>query len=232
MLHFRQISPQRVLTFFATLLILKVTAAVVLKYGDYLPPNFQTDFLHGREGYFFGAYQRAFYVHIASGPMALVLGLVLISERFRRHFPRWHRVLGRIQGVGVLFLVAPSGLWMALYTQAGPVAVAGFAALAVLTAGCIAAGWRRAVQRRFAEHQRWMWRGFLLLCSAVVIRVIGGLGTVTGWHTVWIDPLAAWACWLVPLAIFEVSGARSRRRLWRPAKTGLAIERIAVPAKA
>ena len=63
--------------------MLKVTAAVVLKYVEYVPPDFNSDFLQGRDAYFAGSYQWAFYTHIASSPVSLVLGLVLLSERFR-----------------------------------------------------------------------------------------------------------------------------------------------------
>src|SRR5690242_8020425 len=104
---------QRVLTLLAGLLILKVTVSVVVGYRDYFPPNFASDFLRGRQSYFSGAYQWAFYTHIASGPVTLVLGLILISEQFRMQFPRWHQLLGKTQIVLVLFLLAPSGLWMA-----------------------------------------------------------------------------------------------------------------------
>ena len=203
------------LTFAAGLLIAKVTLAVVLNYPDYYPPNFGSDFLRGREPYFWGPYHWAFYTHIASGPVALVLGLILISERFRRRFPAWHRYLGRIQVACVLFLVTPSGLWMAYHAAAGPVGAAGLAGLAVATALCIGLGWRSAVGRRFAEHRRWMWRTFLLLSSAVVLRVIGGLATVTGVGAAWVDPLAIWVSWLVPLAAFEWA-ERGARRTGRP----------------
>jgi hypothetical protein len=52
----------------------------------------------------------------------------------------------------------------------------------------------------------------LLLCSAVVIRLIGGLATVVGMHAAWFDQLAAWACWIVPLAAFELSRLKIRTR--------------------
>ena len=45
---------QRVLTLLTGLLILKVTGAVMLGYVNYFPPNFDADFLRGRERYFFG----------------------------------------------------------------------------------------------------------------------------------------------------------------------------------
>jgi Predicted membrane protein (DUF2306) len=199
-----------ILTNLAVVLILKVTVGVVLKYRDYFPPNFNSDFLRGRGTYFFGAYQWAFYAHLASGPVSLVLGLILISDRFRSRFPKWHRLLGRIQVVVVLLIVAPSGLWMAYRAESGPVAAVGFASMAIVTGACVAMGLRCAVKRRFPEHRRWMWRCFLLLCAAVVIRVIGGLATVAEVQAQWIYTLSAWASWLAPLIVFEFVRARNR----------------------
>jgi hypothetical protein len=202
---------ERILTVLAAALILKVTAGVVLQYGNYLPPNFDSDFLRGRELYFWGNYRWAFYTHIAVGPVALVLGMILISEQFRQRFPKWHRLLGRFQALGVLFLLAPSGIWMAYRAEAGPAAGMGFAALAVATGMSVALGWRSAVKRRFAEHRLWMLRCYLLMCSTVVLRLIAGLTTVLGVQGGWVEPMAAWASWLVPLAAFELNGAVSRQ---------------------
>lgn len=203
---------RRVLVVMVALLICKVTVEVMLGYVNYLPPNFRSDFLRGRERYFFGAYQWAFYPHIASGPLAIFLGLVQISESFRRRFPKWHRKLGRFHVLNVLCVVTPSGLWMAYYASTGTIAAIGFAILAVLTATCSALGWRAAVKRQFPVHRLWMWRCFLLLCSAVVLRLLGGLGTVIGVQSVWFDPIASWSSWLLPLAAFELSGLRVWRR--------------------
>ena len=186
----------------------------MLGYRDYIPPNFDSDFLSGRQSYFAGAYQWAFYADIVSGPVSLILGLILISEPFRTRFPKWHRSMGKVQAGVVLLLLAPSGLWMAYYAQTGTVAGIGFSLLAIATGMCVLAGWRSAVKRRFAEHRRWMLRCFLLLCSAVIVRIIGGLATVAAVEDSWIYPLTAWGSWLVPLAAFELTGA-IRRRLRR-----------------
>ena len=218
---------QRALILLAGLLIFKVTAAVVLGYRNYFPPDFNSDFLRGREGYFFARYQWAFYCGISSGPVSLIAGMILISERFRLRFPKWHRRLGRIQVASILLLVTPSGLWMAYYAAAGAIAAVGFALLAISTAACAALGWRAAVQRRFAVHRLWMWRSYLLLCSAVALRLLGGLATVSGLHAAWFDPLASWACWLGPLAVFELSRLGSRRRGRWPAQPAPALRAIA-----
>lgn len=194
----------RLLAIVAAILVVKVVASIVSRYPGYFPPDFTTDFLFGREAHFRGGYRWAFYTHILSGPVALMLGLFLVAEWPRRQFPAWHRWIGRLEVACVLGLVAPSGLWMARYAAAGPVAGLGLAALAVATAICAAMGWMEALRWRYSAHRRWMWRCFLLLASAVVLRMIGGLATVTGWSADWLDPVATWACWVVPLLAFEV----------------------------
>ncbi len=53
----------------AVLLVCKVTLSVVSGYGRYFPPDFDADFLLGREAYFFGPYRWAFYTHLVAGPI-------------------------------------------------------------------------------------------------------------------------------------------------------------------
>ena len=195
---------QRLLTVLAGALILKVFAAVIVGERSYFPPDFSSDFLRGREPHFHGPYRWAFFAHIISGPASLLLGLILIAEWHRARFPAWHRHLGRVQVASILLLVTPSGLVMAYHAAAGPVAAAGLAALAIATAVSASLGTRAAIGRRFADHRRWMWRCYLLIASAVVLRMIGGLATVTGLAAAWVDPPATWLSWLVPLAVFEV----------------------------
>jgi uncharacterized membrane protein len=197
----------------AMLLILRVTLSVVIGYRHYLPPDFNSDFLLGRESYFYGAYRWAFYAHLISGPATLVVGTILVSERFRQRVPKWHRALGKLQIACVLLVLAPSGLWMARYAVSGAVAGVGLGLLAIATATCAALGWRAAAARRFDDHRRWMWRTYILLCSAVVIRLMGGLATVFHVDAIWVYPLSAWASWLVPLLVYEC---------WRMSQTPLA----------
>src|SRR4051794_3071802 len=99
--------PERLLTLLAGVLILRVFVSVVFNFQNYFPPDFTSDFLRGRERYFSGVYRWAFFTHILSGPVSLVLGLILVSERSRARFPKWHRHLGRLQVACVLALVTP-----------------------------------------------------------------------------------------------------------------------------
>src|SRR3954467_8772692 len=196
--------PERILSLLAGVLIIKVVISVVSNYHNYFPPDFATGFLRGRENHFSGLYRWAFYTHIVSGPVTLILGLILVGERPRTHFPAWHRRLGRLQVACVLLLVTPSGLWMARHAAAGPIAAVGLGALAIATATCTSLGAWSGVTRRFSDHRRWMWRCYLLLCSAVVLRLIGGLATVAGMTAPWVDPLATWLGWPRPPPPFEL----------------------------
>lgn len=202
----------RLLLWLLGLLVLKVVLFVVLSYHDYLPPNFSSDFLAGREEYFFGSYQWAFNTHIFSGPLSLVLGLLLSSEALRRRAPRWHRILGRVQFVCVLFFVVPSGFVMA-WRADSLVAQVGFAALAIVTGATVMLGLIRALQRRYASHQAWMQRCLCCLGSAVVIRISGGITTVAELDAAWIYPTMAWLSWLGPLGVLEFFRHRQAQQL-------------------
>lgn len=215
--------PIRILRLVVGLLVLKVIGSIVSNYPDYFPANFESSFLQDRRTYFFGWYQWAFYAHILSAPVALGLGVILMNEAFRCRFPKWHRYLGRVHGVFTLFLVAPSGLAMAWHASTGMIAGMGFATSSLLTGFCTAMGWRTAVQRRFQIHRRWMTRSFLLLCSAVVLRLMAGLSDVTDLGGEWLYPLSAWISWMIPLAAYEAVGRWGRRRQVAIPKTSLVV---------
>lgn len=65
----------------------------------------------------------------------------------------------------------------------------GFASLAVAT---VWLGWRAAVRRSFVQHRRWMVRCYILLCSAVVLRLTARFFIVTNIAGDWIYPMTAW----------------------------------------
>jgi uncharacterized membrane protein len=207
-----------VLGWLAVVLILRVLVAILLNYPDYFPPNFDSLFLQGREATFAGAYPPAFYVHIFTGPVVLLGGLVLLSEHVRRRYGPLHRVLGRIQVTLLLLLVLPSGVVMSRHAFGGWPAGLSFLLLSAATAGCAVAGVVHARRCRFDQHRVWMLRSYVLICSAVALRLISGAAGLVGVPS----PeeayvVAAWSSWLFPLAIYEIArrwpAPRQSRRL-------------------
>lgn len=193
------------LRWLAVALVLRVLVTIVANYPDYFPPNFDSLFLQGRELTFRGAYRVAFYVHIFAGPVVLLNGLLLLSESVRRRYRKLHRRLGWLQVVVLLGLVLPTSVVMSRYAFGGWPAGVSFLLLSVATAGCAVAGVVQACRRRYELHRRWMLRCYVLICSAVVLRLISGAAGLLGVS----NPeaayvVAAWCSWLVPLAVFEV----------------------------
>ncbi|HIM27983.1 MAG TPA: DUF2306 domain-containing protein [Planctomycetes bacterium] len=193
-----------VLTFVAAALFVKVFLSILYEYRFYFPADFDSAFLSGRQGSFYGHYCVAFYAHIVSGPLALVGGSLLMLSRGRRRYRELHRWAGRILAVIVLAILLPSGLVMARRAFAGPIAGVGFAALSITTAACMAFAVHYARRRQFQMHQKWACRFFILLCSPLLLRLISGSVTVMRLESDWFYRLNAWFSWLIPLAIYEV----------------------------
>jgi hypothetical protein len=206
-----------VLRWLAVVLILRVLVMILTNYPDYFPPNFDSLFLLGRETTFRGVYRIAFYVHILSAPLVLLGGLILLSEYVRRHHGGWHRWLGRVQVVILLLLVLPSSVVMSRHAFGGWPAGLSFLLLSAATASCAIVGVVYACRRRYAQHRRWMLRCYVLICSAVALRLISGTAGLVGVESpehAYI--LAAWSSWLFPLAACEIVERRAAHRPSRP----------------
>jgi uncharacterized membrane protein len=133
-------------------------------------------------------------------------GLILLNEYVRRRHGGLHRVLGRVQ-VGLLLLfVLPTSVVMSRHAFGGWPAGLSFLLLSAATAGCAVAGVVQARRRRYDRHRQWMLRCYVLICSAVALRLISGAAGLAGVPS----PerayvAAAWSSWLVPLAAYEIA---------------------------
>jgi uncharacterized membrane protein len=194
-----------VLRWLTVVLILRVTVTILSNYPDYFPPNFDSLFLQGREATFTGFYPPAFYVHIFSAPFVLLNGLILLSDYVRRYYGAMHRFLGRTQVIVLLLFVLPSSVVMSREAFAGWLAGLSFLLLSLFTGLCAIIGVVYARRRCFEQHRCWMSRCYVLLCSAVVLRLVSGAASVLevsneeGAYIV-----AAWSSWLVPLGAYEL----------------------------
>ena len=164
------------------------------------------------------AIQLAFYLHIASAGLALLVGPLQFVSRWRRRAPRAHRVLGRVYLVGV-GTGALTGLAISTVSSVGFLGFFGFGTLAVLWAWT---GWRayRAIRTgRAAEHRAWMIRCFALTYAAVTLRL--WVGVLVAVQTPFAGPDAdpgvlfetayapvAFLCWLPNIVLAEWLVAR------------------------
>lgn len=149
-------------------------------------------------------------IHVAGAVTALLLGSLQFLPGLRK--VAVHRWIGRTYVLGCL-VGGAAGLILAFGSSAGPIASAGFGSLAVLWIAVNLLGWRAALDRRFADHRRWMIRSWALTLAAVTLRLY--LPTVQildlpflPWYRA-----IAWLAWVPNLLVAELwlrrAGTRS-----------------------
>lgn len=142
------------------------------------------------------------YLHIGFAPVALLLLPIQFSQKLRMRRPGLHRWAGRLYALMIL-LSGVSGLFLAITTEAGPVAALGFGMLAILWLTITARAVQLAMQRRIAEHRRWMIRSAALTLAAVTLRVYLPIGIpLLGFDAAYV--IISWACWVPNLIMAEL----------------------------
>jgi hypothetical protein len=166
----------------------------------------------------------ALVAHIAFGTVAIVSGLLQVWPWFRRTHRRWHRVAGRVYVCGGVIPAGVAGLVVGATSVFGPVARASHILLVTVWLTTTVLGYRRARQRRFAEHREWMIRSYALTASTITNRVWAPVAaillepkidTMFGGSEIafmfTVAGLSAWLGWVVPLVVVEAWLIRNRR---------------------
>lgn len=65
-------------------------------------------------------------------------------------------------------------------------------------------GWRAAKRREFAAHRKWMWRSYLMLVSAVILRLIDPALRHAGVPDLLSYQASVWLSWVPSLGLFEI----------------------------
>jgi uncharacterized membrane protein len=180
-----------------TLLIVMALAigVVSLRYATFNPAVAPDELRPNME-----AHPSIFVSHTLAAAIALLAGVWQFMPRTRR--TAWHRIEGRIY-VGACLIGAVAGFYIAFYSTAGPWATAGFAILAVLWFGATLTGYLFARRRNFVLHRRWMVRSYALTSAAITLRVIVAIGGAAGIAFYDAYVFAAWASWIINLALVE-----------------------------
>ena len=148
-------------------------------------------------------------IHVAAGVVALLIGPLQFVGRIRAQIPVFHRFIGRTY-VGACAIGAPSGFMLAIGTNAGPVAGAGFAVAAVLWPIVTYAGVRAAIEGRFATHREWMIRSYAITANAITLRLMLPAAGVMGFDFFAAYGVIAWLGWITNLVLAEIYIRRSR----------------------
>lgn len=111
--------------------------------------------------------RRLLIPHTLSGMMALLIGPIQFSSRFRQRHLKLHRVLGRIYVISV-FIGSFTGIALA----AGRPGLPGTSMQAAAWMVCTVAAFVTARNRQIAVHRQWMARSYAVTFTFVSSRVL------------------------------------------------------------
>jgi hypothetical protein len=158
-------------------------------------------------------------LHIVSATAFATLGPLQFAAGFRRRWPAWHRVAGRLL-VACGLLVALSGLWMTLfYAPADGTGALLFVSRIVFgsaMAGSIVISLALILRRDVPGHRAWMARGYAIgLGAATQMLVLMMAGIVVGPPNELTHDSLMGLSWVINLAVAEwaIHRRRAPRRL-------------------
>lgn len=150
----------------------------------------------------FKVHRVALALHASFAGVALLVGPLQISERFRLRWRSVHRALGWVYvvavGVAAIFAIV-----LAPQANFGAIAGFGFFTLAVVWLMATGMALRMAVQHRFQDHRRWMLRSYALTAAAITLRILMPAAALMGLRPGPSYRAIAWMCWLTNLVIVE-----------------------------
>ena len=118
------------------------------------------------------AWRGCLYLHITAGVACLFSTFLQFCRPVLRRLPSLHRYLGFLYSYALLYIVGPTGLFLALMAKGGMWAKSGFMVTALLAMVFTRWGLEAMRQKILRDHIIWMIRSFALITSAITFRVI------------------------------------------------------------
>ncbi len=149
-----------------------------------------------------------FYTHVYISIFVLLTGFLAI---LRKDFgiKDLHQNVGKVYIFLILFLAAPSGIYMGIFANGGIYSKISFVILGCLWWFSTLNAYKLARQKKFKQHKQWMWRSFALTISAITLRM---------WKVIIVflfhpDPMEvyqiiAWLGWIPNILLIEYLIAR------------------------
>lgn len=147
----------------------------------------------------------AFYTHISSSLLVLVLGIFQFIPILLKTFPVLHRLMGKAYVLLVLAISAPSGFIMALYANGGIWAKISFSLISLLWFVFTMQAYIKICNKNIQAHTAFMIRSYALTLSAITLRTyVVILPHFFILHSNEMYALISWLSWIPNLIIAEI----------------------------
>ncbi|MCX2495711.1 DUF2306 domain-containing protein [Pedobacter sp. PF22-3] len=189
------------LLFFAYFFMLMVQLTL-----RYIPMGSDVSFLQIKQTEVSGikAYLSIFYVHVYSAIFVLLAGFTQFNPKILSRYPKIHQWLGYWYVGIVLFLAAPSGIFIGYFANGGLIAKTSFIILGFLWFWFTLKAVLFILKRKIIAHKKFMYRSFALAASAITLRLWKVI-LVYLFHPAPMDvyQIIAWLGWIPNLLIAE-----------------------------
>ncbi|MES1197914.1 MAG: DUF2306 domain-containing protein [Chitinophagaceae bacterium] len=172
-----------------------VSLSLLLVYNTLPYFTFSKDFSFIEErGFLFKSnfYNTCFYIHIFAGSLCILTALIQFSSYLLKKSKPIHRWSGRVYVFVVLFLGAPTGLYMSFFAKGSFwerslfLFMAGFWFITTLK------GLKSILNKNVLAHKIWMIRSYAMAMTAVTFRVYHILFYMLNWDHLENYELSLW----------------------------------------
>lgn len=137
-------------------------------------------------------YNSCFYIHIAAGALCIATALVQFSRYILKKTKWIHRFSGKIYVFVVLFLGAPTGLYMSFFAKGSFWERALFLFMAAWWFITTLYGFTTIHKKNVLAHKIWMMRSYAMAMTAVTFRLYHIVFYLLGWDHLENYELSLW----------------------------------------
>lgn len=116
-------------------------------------------------------YNASFYIHIFAGSVCIATALVQFSKYVLKKSKAVHRWTGRLYVFVVLFLGAPTGLYMSFFAKGSFWERVLFMFMAIFWFITTFYGLTTILKKKVLAHKHWMMRSYAMAMTAVTFRI-------------------------------------------------------------
>lgn len=188
---------------------------LVLNTIPYFSFNSEFSFIEERSMLFKSSlYKTSFYIHILAGAICILTALVQFSRIVLKKVRSIHIWSGRIYVFVVLFLGAPTGLYMSFFAKGSIWERILFMFMACFWFISTLKGLREILEKNILAHKNWMIRSYAMALTAVTFRVYHLVFYLMGWDHLKNYEISLWISVIGNLLVAEwIIFSKSKRYL-------------------
>lgn len=156
-------------------------------------------------------YNSFFYIHIAAGAICIGTALIQFSRYILKKTKAIHRWSGKLYVFVVLFLGAPTGLYMSFFAKGSFWERALFMFMAIFWFITTLYGLGTIRKKNVLAHKIWMMRSYAMAMTAVTFRVYHIVFYLLGWDHLENYELSLWISVIGNMLIAELIIYRKSR---------------------